>query len=360
MEHDFILFDVYSWRRHLSYGRIYHYLWAIIFTLFVTWLKLNFAYVGATLPYFFYILSIFLSTYIGGLGPGLLSLLLSVIFIQYLFLSPPRSFFDYDHLFALTAFILEGSIIIYLVTRQRRLLFQKIELDQQKDDFISASSHELNTPLTSMKIYLDLMQSEVGKNNHHQYEEPLSMVVNQTERLIRLVGSLLDITRLKAQKALFRFDTVDLEQCVRLTAKSVAATAPLHKIYIEGHLTKKVQGDEDRLGQVISNLLTNAIKYSPRGGDIFIRLTEKKNEVMISVQDSGIGIEKSKHKKIFERFYRVAEDSESTFSGLGIGLYLAAEIVKKHKGKIWVESEKGKGATFHVILPAAVLLPKSH
>jgi signal transduction histidine kinase len=353
--HDFKLFDVSSWRRHLAYGRIYHYLWAIIFVLFVVWLKVNFnEYFGVNTPFLLFAFTVFLSTYFGGLGPGLLSLLLSSILIKFLFLQPDETFLlEQNSWVPIIAYIIEGFIIVYLVTKQRRMLFQKIELDRQKDDFISASSHELNTPLTSMKIYIDVLQHKVKAGKHHQYEEPLAMLHDQTERLIRLVSSMLDITRLKANRVIFRHEKVNLMSCIRSVVKGIQNASPLHEIILEGEITKYVWGDEDRLGQVVSNLLTNAIKYSPRGGVVTIKLKEIDTDIEISVQDTGIGIEKSHQKKIFDRFYRAVDTNESTFSGLGIGLYLSSEIVKKHKGKIWVESEKGKGATFYVTLPVA-------
>jgi signal transduction histidine kinase len=354
MDHDFKLFDMYSWRRHLSYGKATHYLWAIIFVLFVVWLKVNFnEYFGVNTPFLLFAFSVFLSTYFGGLGPGLTSLLVSSVFIKLLFLQPNEIFLlEQNSWVPIIAYLCEGFIIVYLVTKQRRMLFQKIELDRQKDDFISASSHELNTPLTSMKIYIDVMLQQAKAKKHTQYEEPLSMLHEQTERLIRLVSSMLDITRLKANRVVFKQQEVDMMQCVHVVAKGIQNASPLHHIIIEGHITKKVWGDEDRLCQVISNLLTNAIKYSPRGGTVTIKLGETDSEVHLSVQDTGIGIDKAHQKKIFDRFYRAVDTNESTFSGLGIGLYLSSEIIKKHKGKIWVESEKGKGATFYVTLPA--------
>jgi signal transduction histidine kinase len=349
MEYEFQLFDVQSWKRHLAYGRVYHYLWAIVFVLFVFWCKVNLdEFIGTSTPFLLCSFAVFLATYIGGLGPGILSLALSAVLVYYIFLTPVVERYAY---LPTIAFIVESFIIVYLVTRQRRMLFQKMELDLQKDDFISASSHELNTPLTSMKIYLDTLQHHVKRNHHHQYEESLSMLSSQTERLIRLVRSLLDITRLKANKVVFKHEKVEVMKCIQVIVKEIQNSSPLHYVSIEGKTTKIISGDEDRICQVISNLLTNAIKYSPRGGDVVVRVQDKDDYVEVAVKDSGIGIDKSKHKKIFDRFYRVAHANESTFSGLGIGLYLSSEIVKKHGGKIWVESEKGVGSTFFFTLP---------
>lgn len=352
MEHDFHLFDVHSWRRHLAYGRVYHYLWAIIFILLATWIKINFAALGANLPFFFYFFAVFLSAYVGGLGPGLLALFSSTAIITFFFLAPFNSFRVEDRLILPTlAYFFECAVIVYLLTKQRRLLFQKIELDLQKDDFISASSHELNTPLTSMKIYLSVLEQQIKENKDTQYEEAVSVLTSQTERLIRLVGGMLDITRLKANKVVFKQEEINVTMCVREVCKTFQKTSPLHNIYLETTTNKKVIGDDDRISQVVSNLLTNAIKYSPKGGDIFIAVQERGDQIQVSVKDQGIGISKEKHKKIFDRFYRVSAPSDNTFSGLGIGLYLSAEIIRKHGGHIWVESEEGQGSTFYFTLP---------
>ncbi|MDQ3014726.1 MAG: cell wall metabolism sensor histidine kinase WalK [bacterium] len=352
MEHDFHLFDVQSWRRHLAYGRVYHYLWAVIFILLATWFKINFSDLGANLPFSFFFFSVFLSAYIGGLGPGLLALVSSTAIITFFFLPPNNSFAVENYLILPTiAYIVECVIIVYLLTKQRRLLFQKIELDRQKDDFISASSHELNTPLTSMKIYLGVLEQQVKKNKHIQYEDAVDVLTSQTERLIRLVGGMLDITRLKANKAVFKQEEIDVTMCAREVCKTFQKTSPLHKIHVDSTTNKRVLGDDDRISQVVSNLLTNAIKYSPKGGDIFIAVHERQNQIQVSVKDQGIGISKDKHKRIFDRFYRVSAPSDNTFSGLGIGLYLSAEIIQKHGGHIWVESEKGQGSTFYFTLP---------
>jgi signal transduction histidine kinase len=360
MNHEFHLFDVNSWKRHLAYGRIHHYLWAIIFVLTITWLKVNFnGHIGISTPFLLYAFSIFLSTYIGGLGPGLLALVFSALIIHYLFLLPAKLFSLPERLFfidqysavPITIYLIQGILIIFFVSKLRYLITLKNDLEQQKDDFISASSHELNTPLTSMKIYLDILDEQLRTKRQSQLKEPVTILKDQNERLIRLVGSMLDITRLRGNKIIFKNEEVNLSECVATVVKGLEKTAPLHQIIVEGTTAGKVWGDTDRLCQVISNLLTNAIKYSPSGGEIRVTLKEDQSNIELSVKDSGIGIEKAHHKKLFDRFYRAVDTRVSTFSGLGIGLYLSAEIIKKHKGKIWVESEKGKGSIFYFRLP---------
>jgi signal transduction histidine kinase len=133
----------------------------------------------------------------------------------------------------------------------------------------------------------------------------------------------------------------------------VQVATSTHQLLIEGRTGAQVFGDKERLGQVYINLLTNAIKYSPRAEKVLVRLFRDgdREQAIVSVQDFGIGIDKTHHEKIFERFYQVTDPEERTYPGLGIGLYISSEIVARHHGRLWVESSKGEGATFSVALP---------
>jgi signal transduction histidine kinase len=124
-----------------------------------------------------------------------------------------------------------------------------------------------------------------------------------------------------------------------------------HQISIEGRVQREIMGDRERLGQVLINLIANAIKYSPRAERVIVHLAHTPETLTISVQDFGIGISKAHQKKVFERFYRVASDTDRTYPGLGIGLYIASQIIERHGGKIWVESSEGQGSTFSLSLP---------
>ena len=124
-----------------------------------------------------------------------------------------------------------------------------------------------------------------------------------------------------------------------------------HKLVRKGGTGKYVVGDKERLGQVLLNVLSNAIKYSPRADKVVITTKVKNGSILTSVQDFGIGIDKQYHQKIFERFFRVTGPDEKTYPGMGIGLHLCADILHRHGGDIWVESQKGKGSTFHFSLP---------
>jgi signal transduction histidine kinase len=173
----------------------------------------------------------------------------------------------------------------------------------------------------------------------------------QLNRLTKLISDLLDISKIQAGKLELQEEPVDLTALVHETGENVQGTTTTHLITIEAASGICVMGDRDRLGQVLINLLTNAIKYSPRANSVILRAVTDGECVTVSVQDFGIGIADAYHQQIFERFYQVTEPQEQTYPGLGIGLYIVRDIVKRHHGEIRVESSKGNGSTFFFTLP---------
>lgn len=178
-------------------------------------------------------------------------------------------------------------------------------------------------------------------------------MLSQLNKLTTLISDLLDISRMQSGKLALREEPFDLDALIEEAVENVQATTMTHHLSIEGRTNALVFGDKERLEQVFVNLLTNAIKYSPRTEKVMIHLfrDEERKEAVVSVQDFGIGIDKTHHEKIFERFYQVTDPEEKTYPGLGIGLYISGEIVARHHGRMWVESSKGKGSTFFVALP---------
>jgi signal transduction histidine kinase len=175
----------------------------------------------------------------------------------------------------------------------------------------------------------------------------------QLDKLTDLISDLLDISRMQSGKLALREEPIDLDALIEETVEAVQAATSTHQLLIEGRIGTQVLGDQDRLAQVFVNLLTNAIKYSPRANKVLVRLLrdDSGGQAIVGVQDFGIGIDKAHHGKIFERFYQVTDPEEKTYPGLGIGLYISHEIVARHQGRMWVESHKGNGATFFVTLP---------
>ena len=224
-------------------------------------------------------------------------------------------------------------------------------LQDQKDDFISIASHELKTPITTLKASLQLMKKMVDNPS----PQLMASLVDRANRSMDKVGTLIEDLlntskyshgQLHLNNAQFQISKV-IEDCCTLIRHEQEYT-----IKTTGDLTLEVYADEDRVGQVITNFITNAIKYAPESKEIIIHIAKKGDKVQVSVNDQGPGIAKSKLPHVFDRYYRV-DSSGSQYSGLGLGLYICSEIIKRHDGEIGVNSEYGKGSSFWFTLPEA-------
>jgi len=224
-------------------------------------------------------------------------------------------------------------------------------LQQQKDDFIGIASHELKTPVTSIKAYTQVLERMMLKNGHGKDAELIRKLDSQVNRLTKLIEDLLDVTKLNSGKLQFNDRNFDFNDLVRELLEDLQRTTESHILISELAPTVTVFGDRERIGQVLTNLITNAIKYSPKSNQIIVRSTIVGNEIQLSVKDFGIGIPKANLGRVFEQFYRVSGDMQHTFPGLGLGLYITAEIIKREHGRIWVTSQEGKGSTFCFSLP---------
>lgn len=224
------------------------------------------------------------------------------------------------------------------------------ELEKRKDDFVNMASHELKTPITSMKIYIEVLLNQIKNFKDPKSTKTLLSIKSQTERLQELVGDLLDMSRIQTGKLHFDKQQFRLDELIKETAEILQKTTTQHVFSFKGEKLL-VNADRFRVYQVITNLITNAIKYSPEGKRIKITVKKSNSKAVVSVTDEGIGISKEQQKKIFERLYQVTGPREKTYPGLGMGLYISKEIVKRHRGAIWVEGEKGKGSTFYFSLP---------
>jgi len=228
---------------------------------------------------------------------------------------------------------------------------ERVLAEQRKDEFISMTSHELKTPVTSLKGFTHVLQRRLAKQGDQQGLHYLSRIDAQLNKLTKLITDLLDISRMQVGKLAFQIETFDLDALIAETIENVQAATTTHSILLEGKTDAHIVGDKDRLGQVFINLLTNAVKYSPHADKVLVQLFREQNQAIVSVQDFGIGINEAHHQKVFERFYQVTDPEERTYPGLGIGLYISREIVERHSGRIAIESRKGEGATFSVALP---------
>jgi PAS domain S-box-containing protein len=229
-----------------------------------------------------------------------------------------------------------------------RDITERKELDRRKDEFIGIASHELKTPVTALKGFAQVLQRRFQKRGDAEAERFLSRMNSQLDKLTRLINEILDVTKMQNGKLVYRMELFDFGSLAQEIIENVQATSHKHRILFESTAQAEVciYGDRDRIGQVITNLLTNAIKYSRRADMVIVRITTDGERATFSVQDYGIGIDEAFHEKIFERFYQVSEPAEQTYSGLGIGLYISREIIQRHGGCLCVQSRKGEGSTF--------------
>ena len=227
------------------------------------------------------------------------------------------------------------------------------EEDQRKADFVSLLSHELKTPVTSIKGYIQLMQREIKKNNlqKEKIESGLDRVDRLVKQLTGLVSDMLDLSRIETDRLDLNRKTVVLNALVTEVVEDFRMTAPERDITITQSEELVTQLDHDKIAQVLINLISNAIKYSPAKSPINIEISKSDQNGMVSITDQGIGIAEKDHKKIFERFYRVEGKDEKHFSGFGIGLYLAHSIIERHGGKLTIQSTPQKGSTFTFSIP---------
>jgi signal transduction histidine kinase len=223
-----------------------------------------------------------------------------------------------------------------------------------RDNFISAASHELKTPVTSIKIYMEGIKRKLEKEGDKTNGEYFEKVDNQIHKLTLLVEDLLSVSKLENGKLQLNKSAFDINDLIKESVDAIQNISSDHKIIFFRKSTKKVFGDRYRMYQVLTNLLTNAIKYSPRADKVIINLLPRKDSVVVKVEDFGIGIDPDEQKEIFNSFYRVTGKEERTFPGMGMGLFIANQIVKGHGGEITVKSKKGKGSEFSFSLPYAV------
>jgi PAS domain S-box-containing protein len=225
------------------------------------------------------------------------------------------------------------------------------EQDQQKDYFISVASHELKTPITSIKGYAQILQERYFDTSDTFLKNALKVIDKQVERLTILISDLLDLSKIKSGSLFFNEQEFFINELVEERIEEVRHIYPSHHILFSQREDVIVRADRERIGQVLTNLLTNAVKYSPGRNEIKVETDVVDNDITVYVEDYGIGVRKNDQEKIFERFFRVEGKNEKTFPGFGIGLFISSEIIRRHNGKIGLRSEPGVGSVFYFSLP---------
>jgi len=242
------------------------------------------------------------------------------------------------------------SVIITDLSFQKEAQEQKKTLEQ-KDEFISIASHELKTPVTSIKGYIQLLRHSFKEEGNTRAEEMLGRADVQVNKLSKLISELLDVRKIENGQLQYNEESFDLAALVKEMVQELLSFSNTHDLCYTVEDNCMVYGDRHKISQVVSNLIENAIKYSPAKSQVIIDVSQADGKACCSVQDFGRGIRPEEQLKIFGRFYRVGGSLESTYSGMGLGLYISAAIIKKHHGKLTVESEYGKGSTFRFELP---------
>lgn len=334
-------------------------------------------------PGAFPILVVLFVAIVWGVGPSLLALFLSAFLIDY-FMVPSTDLFDIQRWMdgtQLAPFLVSGLTIAVITAQRERerlktlaaeqelqayadeleTINQKLEdADQMKDRFLSIASHELKTPITTIRGQAQLAQRRLSKQKPFPNELTadlegiqlaLTRINDQTGRLTSLIDELLDISSIRNGKAELRKRKCDLREICRevvedqrlLTGRTILLEMPPDPV--------NISLDRDRISQVFVNLVSNAVKYSPEEKPIEVCIHQEREDVRIQVRDHGKGIRKDQQKHIFETFYRTPDAQSSTKQGLGLGLAISKEIVERHAGQIWCESEHGAGSTFIVELP---------
>ena len=347
---------------------------SITMTLLMQKLLPHYYFPGAML-----LLAIVLIAFIWGVGPALLSVFLGSLALDYFYIPPAEqiSLKNWDGVLQILPFFLVGIVIAIIsgqreAARRRALFAEQIlqehaanfeeanqelkEVNQIKDKFISMASHELKTPITTIRGQAQIMLRRLSKQKELPRElasVPIALekIDEQTRRLNALVDDLLDLGSIRAGKIQLRLSPCDLcevcssvvEEQRQLSGRTIELEQPSTPVTLNA--------DCERLSQVVTNLVSNAIKYSPEKSPVRVSVRQQETSVELAVQDYGEGIAKDQQKHIFETFYRSPDAQTSQKSGWGLGLAICKDIVERHGGRIWCESRTGEGSTFFVELP---------
>ena len=238
------------------------------------------------------------------------------------------------------------------ITIQKMIDVATIELLKKKDEFVSIASHELKTPITSLRLLLQIMERTIIKNEGiNTLSGPVTKAIKQVDKLVELIKDLLDVTKIQTGKLELRKTSFLMDELILECIEEFQMQSPQYQFITDGDKNLSLNADRNRIEQVLVNLIANGIKYSPGADKMIIRVEKITAGVKVSVTDFGIGIPAGKLPLIFDRFYRVDEKSHR-YAGLGLGLYISAEIIRQHNGSINIESEEGKGSTFWFVIPA--------
>lgn len=330
-------------------SRIRRYTVPVLLTLvaYLVELYLYESYVLITLDeaaaFFTLTIIVTISSWYGGLGPGILATILSTIG-NYFLLIALGHYSQLGNIVLSIFFILEG-VVISIISEAR------YESEEQKDEFIAFAAHELKNPLSSVRGFAELILNKTKSNQDQKVFAYAQEIQTQSDKLLELINDLLDVTKIEVGKFSYKDELIDMNSLVKEIISHQKVINKNREIILTGKSSQIVRGDRYRIGQVITNLMTNALKYSPENRKVLVNIKNKNHSVIISVKDFGVGISQKDQTQIFSPFYRTTKAQTSKSEGLGLGLYIASQIVLYHQGRLWVKSTQGHGSTFFMELP---------
>ncbi|UII20176.1 PAS domain S-box protein [Fulvivirga ligni] len=252
----------------------------------------------------------------------------------------------------LIAPVYDGKGKVEALTAVSRDITKLKQLEQQKDEFISVASHELKTPVTSIKGSIEIIETLLEDKAYDMIGRFVGKASTHVDKLLGLINDLLDVSRIQSGKLEYHFSEFTVAEIVEDCVEQMIHQSKGHQVIIKGDFNQVIIGDKVRLEQVVCNLLTNAIKYSPNKKEVIVEAKDLADAVEISVIDHGIGIPAEQMEHIFDRFFRV-EQAYHDFQGVGLGLYISSEIIARHQSQLQVESKEGEGSRFYFKLAKA-------
>lgn len=325
-------------------NRITRYVLPLILVCIIFLVKFTFfALIQQDVPFLLSSLVVLISAYYGGLGPGILATILTGVFTDFFFLSPKGHLFSeqiHGEVLILGIFFLEGISISLLSEARRKYL-------QQRSEFMGVVSHELKNPLSSIKGYAQMIERQADDK---QIRDFAARINRQIGFVTDMVNELLDITKIETGRLTYHMEEFAVNDVLREVVFDQQVTTK-HKIVCTGNSKAVMVGDPYRIRQVISNVVANAVKYSPKAKKVNVTIKDGRGTVTITVRDYGVGIPRKDLPKVFNPFYRAGNSRYSSMRGTGIGLFISSQIVAKHKGSLWVKSVLNKGSTFFLKLP---------
>ncbi len=325
----------------------------------------------------FLILAVLFTALLWGAGPAIFAIVLSTLLLDYYFITPIGQLFvrTWTDASQLLPFVISG-LTIALITAQRERARLKALLTEQelqayadelevankkledanetKDRFLSIASHELKTPITTIRGLAQLMMRRLAKQRDPDMEEigtTLNKINDQAQRLTTLIDDLMDVSSIRAGKVELHRRKCDLNDVCREVIEDQRLLSGRVITLDESSEPVKLQVDDGRLAQVFVNLIGNAVKYSSEESPVEVGIGKQNHSALVRVRDHGKGIPRDQQERIFEAFYRAPDAQTSSKQGLGLGLAISKDIVERHEGRIWCESEPGQGSTFFVELP---------